>query len=106
MPPRSSGSGGHSAQRRRSPQVLDGLSADTLDTIEGIADPRVQALIVVSAPGLYALIMTSRKDAARRFRRWVTHEVLPSIQRTGGLLLGPPPQPPPPRGGGGHAGKP
>lgn len=54
--------------------------------IEGIIDPQVQALIIVSAPGLYGLVMPNRKDAARRFQRWVKHEVLPSIQRTGGYL--------------------
>ncbi len=55
--------------------------------IEGIIDPQVQALIIVSAPGLYGLVMTNRKDAARRFQRWVKHEVLPSIQRTGGYMM-------------------
>ena len=54
---------------------------------KGIADPQVHTLILVSAPGLYGLIMTSRKDEARQFRRWVTHEVLPSIQRTGGYIV-------------------
>jgi prophage antirepressor-like protein len=38
---------------------------------------------IVSEPGFYTLAMRSRKPEARRFRRWVTHEVLPSIRRTG-----------------------
>lgn len=42
-----------------------------------------QQMIAVNEPGLYALIMTSRKPEARQFKRWVTHEVLPSIRRTG-----------------------
>ena len=33
--------------------------------------------------GLYSLILGSRKAEARRFKRWVTHEVLPSIRKTG-----------------------
>ncbi len=37
-------------------------------------------------PGLYALIMASRKPEAKGFKRWVTHEVLPSIRRRGGYL--------------------
>ena len=37
-----------------------------------------------SEPGLYSLILRSRKPEAKRFRRWITHEVLPSIRRTGG----------------------
>lgn len=37
----------------------------------------------VNEPGLYTLIMASRKPEAKAFKRWVTHEVLPSIRRHG-----------------------
>lgn len=37
----------------------------------------------ISEPGLYKLIGSSRKAAAKRFNRWVTHEVLPSIRQHG-----------------------
>lgn len=37
----------------------------------------------VTESGMYALIMGSRKPEAKAFKRWVTHEVLPSIRRTG-----------------------
>ena len=37
----------------------------------------------VSEPGLYTLISRSNKPNAKTFRRWVTHEVLPSIRKTG-----------------------
>ena len=37
----------------------------------------------VTEGGLYWLIMTSRKPEAQKFKRWVTHEVLPSIRKTG-----------------------
>jgi prophage antirepressor-like protein len=40
-------------------------------------------VVIVNEPGLYALIMRSRKESARTFRRWVVHEVLPAIRRTG-----------------------
>ena len=40
----------------------------------------------VSEPGLYKLVMRSRKPGAKAFQRWVTHEVLPSIRRTGGYI--------------------
>lgn len=39
---------------------------------------------VVSESGLYALVFKSRKPEAKRFRKWVTSEVLPSIRKTGG----------------------
>lgn len=38
---------------------------------------------MVSEAGLYKLIMLSRKPEAKEFKRWVTHEVLPSIRKTG-----------------------
>ena len=37
----------------------------------------------VNESGLYALIFGSRKESAKRFKRWVTSEVLPSIRKTG-----------------------
>jgi prophage antirepressor-like protein len=41
-------------------------------------------IIVISESGLYSLILTSRKEGAKRFKRWITHEVLPAIRKTGG----------------------
>ena len=38
---------------------------------------------VISEAGLYSLILRSRKAEAKRFKRWVTHEVLPTIRKTG-----------------------
>jgi len=40
----------------------------------------------ISEPGLYKLIGASRKPEAKRFNRWVTHEVLPSIRKDGAYL--------------------
>lgn len=39
--------------------------------------------LCVNEPGLYSLIFTSRKSEAKDFKRWVTHEVIPSIRKTG-----------------------
>jgi anti-repressor protein len=49
-----------------------------LSTIETLDGP--QELVIVSEPGLYKLIATSRKPVAVRFDRWVRHEVLVSIR--------------------------
>lgn len=46
-----------------------------------------QRMTIVSEPGLYALILKSRKPDARKFQRWVTHDVLPSIRKTGQFQL-------------------
>ena len=43
-----------------------------------------QEMLVVSEPGLYSLIGSSKKQEAKAFKRWVNHEVLPSIRKTGG----------------------
>lgn len=57
----------------------DGVSqADVIDSMG-----RTQTAAVINEPGLYELIMRSDKPDARAFRRWVTHEVLPQIRRTG-----------------------
>lgn len=56
----------------------DEKGVHTVDTPGG-----PQPITVVSEAGLYALILTSRKPAAKRFKRWITHEVLPAIRRTG-----------------------
>lgn len=42
-----------------------------------------QQIAVVNESGLYELIFQSRKPEAKKFRRWITSEVLPSIRRTG-----------------------
>lgn len=43
--------------------------------------------LVISEPGLYKLVLKSRKTEAKAFQRWVTHEVLPAIRRTGGYMV-------------------
>lgn len=42
--------------------------------------------LIVSEPGLYSLILKSRKPEAKRFKRWVTHEVLPALRRDGAYV--------------------
>jgi prophage antirepressor-like protein len=41
---------------------------------------------VVNEAGLYSLILGSRKPEAKQFKRWITHEVLPTIRKTGGYV--------------------
>lgn len=42
---------------------------------------------VINEPGLYNLIINSKKPEANKFRRWITHEVLPSIRKTGSYSM-------------------
>lgn len=46
-----------------------------------------QSMTVVSESGLYNLVLGSRKAEAKRFKRWVTHEVLPAIRKTGSYAV-------------------
>lgn len=46
-----------------------------------------QETVAINESGLYNLIFTSRKAEAKRFRKWVTAEVLPSIRKTGNYAL-------------------
>ena len=60
------------------------LDDDEKDAL-AISDPigRQQSTTIVSEPGLYAVILQSRKPIARRFDRWIRHVVLPTIRKTG-----------------------
>ena len=46
-----------------------------------------QMMLYVKESGLYALILASKLDSAKRFKRWVTSEVLPSIRKQGGYMV-------------------
>lgn len=43
----------------------------------------LQDILVINESGLYSLTLTSRKPEAKRFKRWVTHDVLPAIRKQG-----------------------
>lgn len=53
------------------------------DTLGG-----VQELSVINESGLYSLVLSSKLPNAKRFKRWVTSEVLPAIRKTGGYIGG------------------
>lgn len=52
-----------------------------IDTLGGC-----QQMSIVNEPGLYSLILGSRKLEAKAFKRWVTHEVIPSIRKHGAYM--------------------
>lgn len=47
-----------------------------------------QKLTVVNESGLYSLILSSKLPNAKKFKKWVTSEVLPSIRKNGGYIVG------------------
>lgn len=46
-----------------------------------------QQMLTVNESGLYSLILSSKKPEAKPFKRWITHEVLPSISKTGSYQI-------------------
>ena len=71
-----------------------GKAVGRLDPDEGtrieIAHPqnplKTLEVLAVSEPGLYSLVLGSRKPEARQFKRWITHDVIPAIRSHGGYL--------------------
>lgn len=47
---------------------------------------KARMVTLINESGLYSAILRSRKPEAKRFKRWVTHEVLPTIRKTGGYV--------------------
>lgn len=59
----------------------------TLISIEGASNGL--PVNAVSESGLYSLVIGSRKQEAKAFKRWITHEVIPSIRKTGSYSVEP-----------------
>ena len=65
-------------------KMFDDDEFSTTEVIDSIG--RRQQAYIISEPGLYRLVMRSRKPEAKEFQRWVTHKVLPQIRKTGGYI--------------------
>lgn len=63
------------------------LEDDELTLLRLMSGGQNREMIAVNESGLYSVILRSDKQEAKLFRRWVTHEVLPEIRRTGGYNL-------------------
>lgn len=64
-------------------QIVQSLDEDEKGVITVDTPGGNQQVMCVSESGLYALIFKSRKPEAKRFRKWVTSEVLPALRKTG-----------------------
>lgn len=81
--------------------VCDALSVATNHVRESLDEDEVSNLrsteigpefggkapLIVSEAGLYSLILKSRKPEAKAFKRWITHDVIPAIRKTGGYHI-------------------
>lgn len=64
-------------------QAMSYLDADEKGVITNDTHGGKQLMTTVNEAGLYSLILRSRKPEAKKFKRWITHDVLPSIRKTG-----------------------
>ena len=66
----------------------DAVASHLDDDEKGVANSDTlggsQSMTIINESGLYALVLRSRKPEARKFAKWVTSQVLPSIRKTGG----------------------
>lgn len=69
------------ADTRKSVSYLDEDERTTSPVTDSLG--REQQTYIVNEPGLYSLILRSRKPEAKAFKRWITHEVLPTLRKTG-----------------------
>ena len=72
---------------RDAPAMTRNLDEDEAATHNLCSSGQMRELTIISESGLYAAILKSRRDEARRFRKWITSEVLPAIRRTGRYQL-------------------
>lgn len=69
--------------------ALQRIDDDEKGTVSTRTPGGEQQLSAVNEPGLYSLVLGSRKPEAKAFKRWITHEVLPAIRETGRYCLVP-----------------
>lgn len=78
---------GVSAADAVSPAIKEGFQKFFNAKFVDISDPLVadpaSGVWLINKPGIYRLVFSSRKPFAERFKRWLAHEVIPSIEKTG-----------------------
>ena len=62
---------------------IEDKGVSEMDTPGGI-----QKTTIINESGLYSLILSSKLPAAKEFKRWITSEVIPSIRKNGGYIMG------------------
>jgi anti-repressor protein len=63
--------------------VAKRLDVDDLTSVKSMSGGQMREMYAINEPGLYNVVLRSDKPEAKRFKRWITHEVLPSIRKHG-----------------------
>ena len=64
-------------------KAAERLDADELTRIKFVSGGQEREMFFANEPGLYSLVLGSRKPEAKAFKRWITHEVIPAIRKHG-----------------------
>lgn len=73
--------------KNASKAISDHIDAEDKLNNESLSSLGQRGGWLINESGLYSLILTSKLPEAKSFKRWVTHEVLPSIRRDGGYMV-------------------
>jgi len=76
---------GHTNPQRA---IRDHVDGEDKGVTEMVTPGGKQNMPIINESGLYALIMSSKLPSAKKFKHWVTAEVLPSIRKHGGYIAG------------------
>ena len=75
----------HTNSRRAIAKLVDEGDVTKRYTMDAL--DRMQPTTFINESGLYSLILSSKLESAKRFKHWVTSEVLPSIRKQGGYMV-------------------
>ena len=70
-------------------KTAERLDPDELTRTKLVSGGQMREMYIVNESGLYKVILRSDKPEAKKFTRWVTHEVLPAIHKTGSYSVSP-----------------
>lgn len=76
---------GHSNPQRA---LRDYIDDDDKGVTKIVTPGGTQTMAIINESGLYSLILSSKLPNAKKFKKWVTSEVLPSIRKNGGYIAG------------------
>lgn len=68
--------------------VANHVDEDDRSVTEMMTEAGKRNFVIINESGLYSLVLSSKLPTAKKFKRWVTSEVLPSIRKNGGYISG------------------
>lgn len=71
-------------------RTADAIRAHVDDDDKGVGEIQTpggkQKIVIINESGLYSLVLSSKLPTAKKFKHWITSEVLPAIRKTGGYI--------------------